>query len=151
MTLAKMQNAQKLTADSRRFTQIRIRRFHRRDAEYAEQIPFAQSGDDDWAKAYSSNLSNVFVCRRLPTNKNLILCALCPSTSSGSRAQSRDASAVIFLKGFLSVSIYGVTPLRAWLSPRLIRLSPRLIRPLAEACAKIFVEVFLLNIPSVRI
>jgi hypothetical protein len=92
MTLAKTQNAQKLTADSRRFTQIRIRRFHRRDAEYAEQIPFAQSGDDDWAKAYSSNLSNVFVCRRLPTNKNLILCALC-------------ASAVIFLKGFLSVSI----------------------------------------------
>jgi len=89
MTLAKTQNAQKLTADSRRFTQIRIRRFHRRDAEYAEQIPFAQSGDDEWAKAYSSNLSNVFVCRRLPTNKNLILCA----------------SAVIFLKGFLSVSI----------------------------------------------
>ena len=138
MTLAKTQNAQKLTADSRRFTQIRNRRFHRRDAEYAEQIPFAQSGDDDWAKAYSSNLSNVFVCRRLPTNKNLILCALC-------------ASAVIFLKGFLSVSIYGVNPLRAWRSPRLIRLSPRLIRPLAEACAKIFVEVFLLNIPSVRI
>jgi len=63
---------------------------HRRDAEYAEEIPFAQSGDDDWAKTYSSNLSNVFVCRRLPTNKNLILCALC-------------ASAVIFLKGFLSV------------------------------------------------
>jgi len=33
-----------------------------------------------------------FVCRRLPTNKKLFLCALC-------------ASAVIFLKGFLSVSI----------------------------------------------
>jgi len=91
-----------LTADFRRFSQIRIRTFHRRDAE---EIPFAQSGDDDWAKPYSSNLSNVFVCRRLPTNKKLILCALCPSTSSGSRAQSRDASAVIFLKGFLSVSI----------------------------------------------
>ncbi len=81
-----------LTADFRRLSQIRIRTFHRRDAEYAEEIPFAQSGDDDWAKSYSSNLSNVFVCRRLPTNKNLILCALC-------------ASAVIFLKGFLSVSI----------------------------------------------
>jgi len=77
---------------------------HRRDAEYAEEIPFAQSGDDDWAKTYSSNLSNVFVCRRLPTNKNLILCALCPSTGSGSRASSRDASAVIFIKGFLFVS-----------------------------------------------
>ncbi len=81
-----------LTADFRRFSQIKIRIFHRRDAEYAEEIPFAQSGDDDWAKTYSSDLKNVFVCRRLPTNKNLILCALC-------------ASAVIFLKGFLSVSI----------------------------------------------
>ncbi len=121
MTLAKTQSAQKLTADSRRFTQIRFRRFHRRDAEYAEQILFAQSGDDDWAKAYSSNLSNVFVCRRLPTNKKLVLCALC-------------ASAVKFLKGFFSVSIYGVYPLRAW------RLG-----------AKIFVEVFLLNISLVRI
>ncbi len=135
MTLAKTQNAQKLTADLRRFTQIRIRRFHRRVAEYAKQIPFAQSGDDDWAKAYSSNLSNVFVCRRLPTNKKLILCA----------------SAVIFLKGFLPVSICGENPLRAWLRQRLIRLSPRLIRPLAEAGAKNFVEVLLLNIPSVRV
>ena len=114
MTLAKTQNAQKLTADSRRFSQIRIRRFHRRDAEYAEQIPFAQSGDDDWAKAYSSNLSNVFVCRRLPTNKNLILCALCGSTMLTTLSPSKGASAVIFLKGFLSVSIYGVSPLRAW-------------------------------------
>ncbi len=81
-----------LTADFRRLSQIRIRTFHRRDAEFAKEIPFAQSGDDDWAKAYSSNLSNVFVCCRLPTNKKLILCALC-------------ASAVIFLTGFLSVSI----------------------------------------------
>ncbi len=81
-----------LTADFRRYSQIRIRTYHRRDAEYAEEIPFAQSGDNDWAKTYSSNLWNVFVCRRLPTNKTLILCALC-------------ASAVIFLKGFLSVSI----------------------------------------------
>ncbi len=81
-----------LTADFRRYSQIRIRTIHRRDAEYAEEIPFAQSGDDDWAKTFSSNLRNVFVCRRLPTNKKLILCALC-------------ASAVIFLKGFLSVSI----------------------------------------------
>ncbi len=43
-------------------------------------------------KTSSSNLKNVFVCRRLPTNKKLILCALC-------------ASAVIFLKGFFSVPI----------------------------------------------
>ena len=35
MSLAKTQSAQKLTADSRRFTQIGFRRFHRRDAEYA--------------------------------------------------------------------------------------------------------------------
>jgi len=67
------------TADLRRLSQIRIRTFHRRDAEYAEEIPFAQSGDDDWAKTYSSDLGNVFVCRRLPTNKKLILCALCVS------------------------------------------------------------------------
>ncbi len=78
-----------LTADFRRLSQMRIRTFHGRDAEYAEEIPFAQSGDDDWAKTYSSDLKNVFVCRRLPTNKKLILCA----------------SAVKFLKGFLSVSI----------------------------------------------
>ncbi len=70
----------------------RQKEFYRRDAEYAEEIHFAQSGDDDWAKSYSSNLRNVFVCRRLSTNKKVILCALC-------------ASAVIFLKGFLSVPI----------------------------------------------
>jgi hypothetical protein len=48
-----------------------IRTFHRRNAEYAKEIPFAQSGDDNWAKPYSFNLSNVFVCRRLPTNKKV--------------------------------------------------------------------------------
>ena len=32
---------------------IRVRTFHRRDAE---EIQFAQSGDDDWANIYSSNL-----------------------------------------------------------------------------------------------
>jgi len=74
-------------------------------AEYAEEIPFAQSGDDDWAKSSSSNLSNVFVCRRLPTNKKLILCALCGSTLLTTLSPSKGASAVIFLKGFLSVSI----------------------------------------------
>jgi len=131
---AKTENAQKLTAESRRFTQIRIWRFHRRDVlrqtqdgergrttEYAEEVLFAQSGDDDWAKTYSSKFSNVFVCRRLPTNKKLILCALC-------------ASAVIFLKRFLSVSISGVNSLRAW------RLG-----------AKRFVGVVLLNILLVSI
>ncbi len=40
----------KLTADFRQLSQIRIRTFHRRDAEYAEVRIFAQSGDDDWAK-----------------------------------------------------------------------------------------------------
>ncbi len=74
-------------------------------AEYAEEIPFAQSGDDDWAKTYSSNLRYVFVCRRLPTNKNLNLCALCGSTLLTTLSPSKGASAVIFLKGFLSVSI----------------------------------------------
>ncbi len=48
--LAEPRRKELLTADSRRFTQIRIRRFHRRDAEYAEGRFFAQSGDDDWAK-----------------------------------------------------------------------------------------------------
>jgi len=84
-----------LTADLRRLSQIRIRTFHRRDAKYAKEILLAQSGDDDWAIIYISNLSNVFVCRRLPTNKKLILCALC----------ALCASAVKFLKRFLSVPI----------------------------------------------
>ncbi len=84
---------------------MRIRTFHRRDAEYAEEIPFAQSGDDDWAKTYSSDLKNVFVCRRLPTNRHLILCALCGSTLLTTLSPSKGASAVISLKGFLSVSI----------------------------------------------
>ncbi len=81
-----------LTADFRRLSQIRIRKLHRRDAEYAEEIPFAQSGDDDWAQLTALIWGMFFVCRRFPTNKKLILCALC-------------ASAVIFLSGFLSVSI----------------------------------------------
>ena len=81
-----------LTADSRRFSETRIRIFHRRDAEYAEVRSFAQSGDDDWAKDLVFMKRHVFVCRRLPTSKKLILCALC-------------ASAVIFLKGFLSVCV----------------------------------------------
>jgi len=76
-----------LTADFRRFPQIRIRTFHRRDAEYAKGRNFAQLGDDDWAKTYSSNLSNVFVCRSLPTNKNLILCALCASAVNHSSSE----------------------------------------------------------------
>ncbi len=68
-----------LIVDFHRFSQIGSRIFHRRDAEYAKGRIFAQSGDDDWAKTFSSNLRNVFVCRRLPTNKKLILCALCAS------------------------------------------------------------------------
>jgi hypothetical protein len=103
--LAEPSSQRVLTADFRRYSQIRIRTFHRRDAEYAEEIPFAQSGDDDWAKTFSSNLRNVFVCRRLPTNKKLILCALCGSTLLTILSPSKDASAVRFLKGFLSVYI----------------------------------------------
>jgi len=76
-------------AINRRFTQIMIRTFHRKDAEYAEEIPFAQSGDDDWAKTYSSNLRNVFVFRRLPTNKNLILYALCGREKKFKNHQNR--------------------------------------------------------------
>ncbi len=48
--LAERRRKDFLTADSRKFTQTRIRTFHRRDAEYAEGRIFAQSGDDDWAK-----------------------------------------------------------------------------------------------------
>ncbi len=80
-----------LTADVRRFSQIGIRTFHRRDAEYAEEIPFAQSGDDDWAKTYGSNLRNVFVCCRLPTNKNLILWASAVSFVSLPSCTSRPS------------------------------------------------------------
>ncbi len=94
-----------LTADFRRLSQIKIRTFHRRDAEYAEKIPFAQSGDDDWAKDLVFKRAMFLFVVVSRQTKNEILCTLCPSTSSGSRAQSRDASAVIFLKGFLSVSI----------------------------------------------
>ncbi len=84
-----------LTADSRRLSQIRIRKFHRRDAEYAEENPFCPIGRRRLGKTYSSNLSHVFVCRRLPTNKKLILCALC-------------ASAVIFLKNLLFSKLGGL-------------------------------------------
>ena len=70
-TSTKLHFFKNITADFRRLSQIVIRTFHRRDAKYAEEIPFAQSGDDDWAKTFSSNLRNVFVCRRLPTNKKV--------------------------------------------------------------------------------
>ncbi len=60
-----------LTADFRRLSPIRIRTFHRRDAEYAEEIPFAQSGDDDWAKSYSSNLSHVFCLSSSPDKQKI--------------------------------------------------------------------------------
>jgi len=80
-----------LTVDFHRLSQIRVRTFHRRDAEYAEEIPFAQSGDDDWAKTYSSNLRNIFVCRRLPTNKKLILCASAVSCVSLPSCTSRPS------------------------------------------------------------
>ncbi len=63
-----------------------------RRAEYAEEVLFAQSGDDDWAKTYSSNLSNVFVCRRLPTNNKFN--SLRPLRLCGN-----------ILEGILSVSI----------------------------------------------
>jgi hypothetical protein len=93
-----------LAVDFHRLSQIRIRTFHGRDVlrqtqdgergrttEYAEEIPFAQSGDDDWAKTYNSNLRNVFVCRRLPTNKRLILCASAVSCVSLPSCTSRPS------------------------------------------------------------
>jgi hypothetical protein len=81
-----------LTADFRRLPQIRIRTFHRRDAEYAEEIPFAQSGNDDWAKDLVFKRAMFLFVAVSRQTKIEILCALC-------------ASAVIFLKRFLSVSI----------------------------------------------
>ncbi len=47
---------------------------------------FAQSGDDDWAKEPAFKSGKFFVCRRLPTNKNLILCALCVSAVNNLRS-----------------------------------------------------------------
>jgi len=66
-----------LTADSRRFAQIKIRRFHRRDAEYTEVRIFAQSGDDVWAKdlVFRRDMFLFVVVSR--QTKKPILCALC--------------------------------------------------------------------------
>jgi len=68
-----------LTADSRRFAQIKIRRFHRRDAEYAEVRIFAQSGDNNWAKdlVFRRDMFLFVVVSR--QTKKPILCALCVS------------------------------------------------------------------------
>jgi hypothetical protein len=81
-----------LTADFRRLSQIKIRAFHRKDAEYAEKIPFAQSGDDDWTKDLVFKRAMFLFVVVSRQTKNEILCTL-------------RASAVIALKGFLSVSI----------------------------------------------
>lgn len=139
-----------------------MRRFHSRDAEYAEESPFAQSGDGDWAKTFNFNLRSVkhhlpksrlimpskilvrslstiekfLVCRRLPTNKKSDLCVLCLSTGSRSRAQSRDASAVIY-----SFSAMICVNLRL-ISPYALRSAP---------CAFLFLECLgRLNINSVK-
>jgi len=45
----------KFAADSRRFTQIRIRRIHRRDAEFAEDRNFCPIARRDWAKPKGFN------------------------------------------------------------------------------------------------
>ncbi len=61
-----------LTADFRRFSQIRNRTFHRRDAEYAKGRIFAQSGDDDWAKQFCLNADKfLFVVQ----TKKAVFCA----------------------------------------------------------------------------
>ncbi len=46
---------------------------------------YGRNGHEQYVpmNAISSNLSNVFVCRRFPTNKNLILCALCGNILKG--------------------------------------------------------------------
>ena len=66
-----------LTADYRRFSQIRIRTFHRRDAEYAKGRIFAQSGDDDWAKRFYLNADKFLFVVVSRQTKKAILCALC--------------------------------------------------------------------------
>jgi len=55
---------------------------------------FCPIGRRRLGKNYSSNLSNVFVCRRLPTNKKVILCDLCGSTLLTTLSPSKGASAV---------------------------------------------------------
>jgi hypothetical protein len=64
-------NKRDLTADFRRLSQIRIRTFHRRDAEYAKGRIFAQSGDDDWAKGFCLNADKfLFVVVSRQTKKD---------------------------------------------------------------------------------
>jgi hypothetical protein len=68
-----------LTPDSRRLSQIRIRTFHRRDAEYAEGKIFAQSGDGDWTKELVFKRAMFLFVVVSRQTKNEILCALCAS------------------------------------------------------------------------
>jgi len=111
MTRAKMQKAQELTADSRRFTQIRFQSFHRRGAEVAENFFFCLSGDADKQK-HASLKTGPFAQSSSPDwAKNSSLSVLCVSAVS------------ILIKS-----------LRAW------RLG-----------AKIFLEIVLLNILSLKI
>ncbi len=77
--LAEPRRKELLTADSRRFPQIRIRTFHRRDAEYAEGRIIAQSGDDDWAKDLVFKRAMFLFVVVSRQTKNKILCALCAS------------------------------------------------------------------------
>jgi len=96
-----------LTADFRRLTQMRIRTFHRRDAEYAEEISFAQSGDDDWAKDYRPQSRDVFVCRRLPTNKKDRSLRLCGNVLKGISfcVRLRKSAVNSFLKKELDIHV----------------------------------------------
>jgi len=83
---------------------------------------FAQSGDVDWAKdlVFRRGMFLFVVVSR--QTKNVILCDLCPSTSSGSRAQSRDASAVNkLLSAMIRVKLWliALNALRYALCPQL--------------------------------
>jgi len=56
-----------------------ISTIHRRDAEYAEEILIAQSGDDDWAKPkrFKGDMFLFVVVSR--QTKKEVLCVLCVS------------------------------------------------------------------------
>jgi len=90
MTRAKTQKSQKLTADSRRFTQMRIRTFTAETQSTLRKslLPNRETTIGQKLTALIRGMFLFVVVSR--QTKNLILCALC-------------ASAVIFLKGFLSV------------------------------------------------
>jgi len=70
-----------LTADFRRLSQMRIRTFHRRDAEGAE--------------------NRLFVCREITTDKNIALV----KTTSFAQSSSPDWAKILALASFASLQL----------------------------------------------